>query len=212
MSKPGRDHNHEDTHDADTMSRRILLAVITGAHGIRGAVKIKPFTERPENISAYGALCDKTGKAYEIRIERQAKDLLICRIKGINDRNAAEAVAKTQLYIDRSRLPEQPDAMYQTDMIGADIKDADDNLIGTATGFFDFGAGEMIEAALSGGRRVMLPFAESHKIMLDTDNRFIQMHIDPVWLEQPKKSDPEKSDIQKSDIKTSDNDTSSGQD
>jgi hypothetical protein len=58
----------------------------------------------------------------------------------------------------------------------------------------------------------MLPFAESHKIMLDTDNRFIQMHIDPVWLEQPKKSDPEKSDIRKSDIKTSDNDTSSGQD
>jgi hypothetical protein len=43
--------------------------------------------------------------------------------------------------------------------------------------------------------------------MLDADNRFIQMHIDPVWLEQPKKSDPEKSDI-----KTSDNDTSSGQD
>ena len=207
MSKPGHDHNHEDTHDADTMSRRILLAVITGAHGIRGAVKIKPFTERPENISAYGALSDKTGKAYEIRIERQAKDLLICRIKGINDRNAAEAIAKTQLYIDRSRLPEQPDAMYQIDMIGADIKDADDNLIGTVTGFFDFGAGEMIEVALSGSRRVMLPFADSHKIMLDTDNRFIQMHIDPVWLEQPKKSDPEKSDI-----KTSDNDTSSGQD
>lgn len=194
MVKPGSDSNHGIRHDANHISSRlILLGVITGAHGIRGDVKIKPFTETPENISAYGALCDDKGREYEIRIDHQSKDQLVCRIKGINDRNAAEAVAKTYLYIDRSQLPEDADNLYQADMIGADIRDADNHLIGTVAGFFDFGAGEMIEAELSGGRRVMLPFQDENKIMLDTENKSIQMHIDPVWLEVSPNSEQEPS-------------------
>ena len=42
------------------------------ASGIRGAVKIKPFTARPEGVVAYGAVYDESGRTYDIRIERQA--------------------------------------------------------------------------------------------------------------------------------------------
>ena len=191
MAKPGHDHHHDNTHDKDRPSSRlILLAVITGAHGIKGAVKVKPFTEAPENISAYGSLQDAAGKAYDIRITRQVKDQLICQIKGINDRNAAEALAKTRLYIDRAHLPDEQDTLYQTDMLGAKICDADHQVIGTLSGFFDFGGGEMIEVQLLDGRRVMLPFQNDHRINLDINTQMIQMHIDPIWLEATPTSKP----------------------
>ena len=187
MAKPG----HDNTDDKDrSSSRLILLAVITGAHGIKGAVKIKPFTEAPENISAYGSLQDDSGKAYDIRITRQVKDQLICQIKGINDRNAAEALAKTRLYIDRAQLPDDKDTLYQADMLGARICDAEHQLIGTLSGFFDFGGGEMIEVQLLDGRRVMLPFRPEHRITLDINAQMIQMHVDPVWLEATPTSKP----------------------
>lgn len=195
MTKPGRDNDHDYNHDnTHASSRLILLAVITGAHGIRGAVKIKPFTETPDKISAYGSLCDEKGKTFDIHIDNQTKDQLICRIKGINDRNAAEAVAKTRLYIDRSQLPDDTEALYQADLIGSEVRDSFNTLIGTVTGFFDFGAGEMIEAELIGGRRVMLPFQSENRIAMDVENQIIQMHIDPIWLESSKNSKPDMSD------------------
>lgn len=163
--------------------RSIALGVITAAHGIKGAVKVKPFTETPENLSAYGPLHDEVGQRYQVRIERRMKDQLICRLEGVADRNAAEAMRKTWLYIDRNQLPEDHEHFYQVDLIGAEVQDEHGQTVGIAAGFFDFGGGEMIEVTQHDGNRVMLPFAPSFRQVIDAETATIRLKIDPVWLE-----------------------------
>lgn len=166
----------------------IAVGVITAPHGIRGAVKIKPFTARPEGVVAYGAVYDKSGRAYDIRIERHAKGQLICRVEGINDRNAAENLRNTWLYISRDQLPEEAGYFYQNDLLGVQVQDQDGNVVGICTGFFDFGGGEMLEIARAKDVRVLVPFAQKYRLSVDAE--VIRLTIDPVWLEDTPKVPP----------------------
>ena len=77
----------------------LLLGVIVGAKGIKGEVKIKSFTEAPEDIAAYGPLQDASGKTtFDIKVVGLSKGLPVVRIAGISDRNAAEALKGTELF------------------------------------------------------------------------------------------------------------------
>ena len=159
----------------------IAVGVITAPHGIRGAVKIKPFTARPEGVVAYGAVYDKAGRAYDIRIERHAKGQLICRVDGVNDRNAAENLRNTWLYINRDQLPEESGYFYQNDLLGVRVEDQDGNAVGICTGFFDFGGGAMLEIERTENLRVLVPFAQKYRVSVDAE--VIRLTIDPIWLE-----------------------------
>ncbi|MEM9030869.1 MAG: 16S rRNA processing protein RimM, partial [Pseudomonadota bacterium] len=81
---------------------RILLGQISTAHGIRGEVVIKSHTDDPMDIGAYGPLSSEDGsKTYTIKPLRVAKKGVVARIEGVTDRNAAEALRGTELYIER---------------------------------------------------------------------------------------------------------------
>ena len=111
----------------------IQLAVIGAAHGIRGEVRVKTFTDDPLAIADYGLLYDGQGKAYEVLEARSAKTVVVVRFKGVNDRNAAEALNGTELFIDRSQLPDDEldeDEFFQTDLIGLEALDADVEVFG----------------------------------------------------------------------------------
>ncbi len=98
----------------------IQLAVIGAAHGTRGEVRVKTFTGDPLAIADYGLLYDEQGKSYEVLEARPAKTVVVVRFKGINDRNAAEALNGTELFIDRSQLPDDEldeEEFYQTMLI-----------------------------------------------------------------------------------------------
>lgn len=75
----------------------IQLAVIGAAHGTRGEVRVKTFTGDPLAIADYGLLYDEQGKSYEVLEARPGKTVVVVRFKGINDRNAAEALNGTEL-------------------------------------------------------------------------------------------------------------------
>ena len=168
----------------------IAVGVITAPHGIRGAVKIKPFTARPEGVVAYGAVYDKAGRAYDIRIERHAKGQLICRVDGVNDRNAAENLRNTWLYINRDQLPEESGYFYQNDLLGAKVADQDGHVVGICTGFFDFGGGAMLEIERTENLRVLVPFAPKYRLSVDAE--VIRLTIDPIWLEDTPSVPPKK--------------------
>ena len=84
-------------------SDRIVLAVVTGAHGIRGEVRLKSFAERLD----YGPLARSDGgPPLKLVGLRPAKDGFIARFESVNDRNAAEALKGIELAVARDRLPE----------------------------------------------------------------------------------------------------------
>ncbi len=132
----------------------LLMGVITGAHGIRGEVRIKTFTETPEAIAGYGTLkAADGGQAFEITRHRIAKGLLIAALKGVTDRNGAEALKGTELYVQREALPDLDDKreFYHADLIGLRAELPDGTLVGHVAALQDFGAGDVVEIAPEGG-------------------------------------------------------------
>ena len=110
---------------------RVCLGVITSVHGIRGEVKIKYFSERPESLSLY-PLTDKFGSCFfEIERIRQAGDCLIAKIKGVEDRTQAESLRGVELYTERANLPEtKANEFYIEDLRGLCVRSVGGDVIG----------------------------------------------------------------------------------
>ncbi len=144
--------------------RRILLGRIAGVHGIRGEVLIHSYAEVPEDIGAYGPLSDAAGaRSFAIESARATAKGVVARLEGVGDRNAAEALKGTELYVDRDRLPDAgEDAFYQADLIGLAAVDAEGNAIGTIVAVQNYGAGDLLEIRLAGTSRTeLVPFTEA---------------------------------------------------
>jgi 16S rRNA processing protein RimM len=138
---------------ADT---KILVGVIIGAHGIRGEVKLKSFTAEPKAIATYGPLLSAKGETFEItRLKLQTEDF-IAALKNVSDRNRAEELKGTELFITRAQLPK--DELYLHDLIGAPIFN-NDLALGTIIGFENFGAGDLIDVKIEGREdTVLIPY------------------------------------------------------
>jgi len=145
------------------MSSRVCIAQIGAAHGVRGEVRLKAFTEDPLSVVRYGALESEDGKQrFEIEAVRPAKGMLVARLKGIADRNAAEALTNVRLYVAREKLPKAPDdEFYHADLIGLPAVTPSGDSIGTVKAVHNFGAGDLLEIErVTGGATLMLPFTE----------------------------------------------------
>lgn len=126
----------------------LCLGVIGAAHGVRGAVKVKTFTETPLDLAAYGPLTDENGeRAFIVTSCQAAKAGARITLKGVGDRNAAEALRGVGLYVARAKLPDLADAedFYHTDLIGLEAVGEDGAGFGTVTACHNFGAGDLLE-------------------------------------------------------------------
>jgi 16S rRNA processing protein RimM len=144
---------------------RICVARIGAAHGVRGEVKLWPFTGEPMAVADYGPLESEDGKrTFTIEALRPASDHLVARLAGVDDRDAAQALTNTDLYVPRDRLPpvEDDDTFYHADLVGLDAVREDGTKFGTVKAVLNFGAGDLIEIAPdSGGEPMMLPFNDA---------------------------------------------------
>jgi len=151
---------------------RVCLGQILGAHGLAGEVQLRTFTGNPDDIASYGPLLDESGaRSFEILKLRPAKKGPVVRIKGVDDREAAEALKGVELYVERERLPE-PDAQewYYADLIGLAVEDAEGKRLGTVIAVQNFGAEDLLEIKPgSGGPTLLMPFRRSTVPEVDLD-------------------------------------------
>ena len=149
---------------AEAKPIRILLGHIAGAHGIRGEVLIKTYTEAPENVGAYGPLCDESGtRTFNLKSARATQKGVVARLQGVDDRNAAEALKGIALYIERERLPAAADGeFYHADLIGLAAVDSDGKPLGEIVAVQNYGAGDLLEIRLAGASRTeLVPFTDA---------------------------------------------------
>ncbi|MDP7545721.1 MAG: ribosome maturation factor RimM [Alphaproteobacteria bacterium] len=154
---------------------RLLLGEIVAAHGIKGLVKVRCFTEAPADIVAYGPLHDEAGAVVELSLRGPAKDGVLAALPGVTDRNGAEALKGTKLYVARSALPDLPaegEEYYYADLIGLRVELADGTVFGEVKAMHDFGAGDVLELAPKGpghGAResIMIPFNRQAVLEID---------------------------------------------
>jgi 16S rRNA processing protein RimM len=141
---------------------RICVAAVAGAHGVMGLVRLKSFTEVPEDCVAYGPLSNADGsRAFKVKLTGQVKDMLLARLEGVTDRNQAEAMRGTRLYVERSALPapEDDDEFYHADLIGLSAVLRDGTVLGQVQAVYDFGAGDTLElTGTADGKPLLVPF------------------------------------------------------
>ena len=165
--RSGQSPRLEGRSDAAT-PRRVCLGVVAGAHGVKGAVRLKSFAQEPRDIARYGPLEDESGTArYTVRLVGATKGhaqngVVIARLSGVADRDRAEALRGLRLYLPRAALPPPPeDEFYHADLIGLDAVLGDGRRLGEVRAVHDFGAGDTLEIARPPAQPLMVPFTRA---------------------------------------------------
>lgn len=149
----------------------VLVGEIGGPQGLKGEVRIRSYTEEPHSITAYGPLQDENGRAIEIESLRSTPKALIARVKGVTTREAAEALARTKLYVAREMLPaREEEEWYHADLIGLAALGQDGAALGQVVAIHNFGAGDLLEIKpASGGATVLVPFTRDTVLEIDVE-------------------------------------------
>lgn len=156
-------------------NKRIALAAVAGAHGVKGEVRLKLFSDSAGNLSRHERLYVGGAERRLLAVRDQGK-AAVARFDGIADRSAAEALRGSLVEVDRSALPPLEEGeYYHADLIGLPAVDRDGNPVGTVAAVENYGAGDLLEIELAGGRRSLIPFRtgiadlEDGRIVLDPE-------------------------------------------
>ncbi len=146
---------------------------------MRGEVKIKSFTSNPTKIAAYGPLEDEGGaRQFKVKVRGQVRGMVIARLDGVEDRNAAEALRGLRLYVTRDRLPRpKRGEWYLVDLLGLAVERADGTAIGTVKSVQNHGAGDIVEVERPDGQTLFLPFTK--RAVPEVDIERGRMVVDP---------------------------------
>lgn len=159
------------------MSGRVTLAAVAGAHGIGGAVRLKLFTASLESLHLQKVFHagDRTLTLQDLRPDKAGA---IVRFAEIADRTQAEALRGTTLEVLREHLPPLEEGeYYHVDYIGRTVVAPDGALIGTVKSVENFGASDILDIELTGGKTAMVPFTRD--VVGEDGDRLV---IDPIWL------------------------------
>lgn len=141
----------------------VCVAQIGAPHGVRGAFRLRCFTEVPESVAAYGPVHDEAGRPlFALRILAEAKGGLIAAAPGIADRDAAEALRGLRLFVPRDRLPAtEEDEFYHEDLVGLTARAPGGAPMGRVIAVHNHGAGDILEVELEPGRTELVPFTRA---------------------------------------------------
>ncbi len=162
---------------------KVLLGEIVGVFGIKGWVKIKTFTQYPEDLTEYGALETESGTKIDIRITQiKGPNTVLAQVKGCHDRTQAEQLIKTQLFTNRENMPTaETDEYYHIDLIGLGVLDEAGKNYGHIVAVHDFGAGTFFDVQEDGNPHLKtLPFQKDSVLQVDLANKYIL--INPEFL------------------------------
>ena len=143
--------------------KRILVGEIGRPHGVRGLVKLRSFTADPDGLDAYNPLTDETGTR-RIKLTILADGLGF--IEGVTDRDAAQRLTGTKLYVDRDRLPPpEEEEYYLADLVGLRAETDAGKPLGTVRAVEDHGAGSFL--VLDGPPERLVPFTRAAVPVVD---------------------------------------------
>lgn len=166
-------------------TRLVLIGRITGAHGIRGEVKLQSFTSDPGAIATYRPLQTDNGATIEIERMRPQKHGFIATLKGVGDRNRAEALAGTGLFVDRASLP-APGANenYVHDLVGLAVITRNGAGFGKVVDVVNYGAGDLLDIARAGEANILIPFSDAFVPEVDVAGGRLTINLPEGYLDE----------------------------
>ena len=155
--------------------KRVALAAVAGAHGIKGELRLKLFADSAESLARHSHLY-VGGRELAVRDVKEGGKTAIARFEGIFDRSGAEALRGQLVEIDRDKLPPLEEGeYYHADLIGLPCIDAAGAEHGKVVAVENFGAGDLLEVERPDDKRALIPFREpmarqdGERIILDPE-------------------------------------------
>jgi 16S rRNA processing protein RimM len=140
--------------------RRIALAAVAGAHGVKGELRLKLFSDSVVSLSRHEKLY-VGGVERRLLFVRDGGKTSVAKFDGISDRSAAEALRGSLVEVDRSALPALEEGeYYHADLIGLPAVDHEGREIGTITAVENYGAGDLLEIERATGGTSLIPFKD----------------------------------------------------
>ncbi len=152
----------------------IEIGQIVNTHGIKGEVKLNPWTDDLYDLLDLEVFYDKDGKALKVENSKVHKNVVIIKFKELSTMNDAEKMKGKTLYTEKTPLPEG--RYYIKDLIGLTALENGEKL-GTLTDVFNTGANDIYEVKTTDGKRIYLPVIDGVIGDVDLDNKTIEVTI-----------------------------------
>jgi 16S rRNA processing protein RimM len=157
--------------------KRVALAAVAGAHGVKGEVRLKLFSDSVASLAQHAKVY-VGGVEYRLLGVRDGGKTAIARFEGVADRSAVEALRGQLIEVDRADLPPLDEGeYYHADLVGLPCVDRDGQSLGTVISVENFGAGDLLEVELTDGKRSLIPFRDG---IADLDDG--RVVVDPEFL------------------------------
>ena len=165
------------------MTKYLEIGQIVNTFGIKGMVKVQPFTddiEQFENLKTIYIKNKSEQKEYEIEEVKYHKNMILLKLKGIN--NIEEANLLRQSYLLKDREKEEPlkeGTYYIVDLLGLEVYDDNGNLLGTLEDIFNTGSNDIYVVKNELGKQILLPAIKDVIKKIDMEKRKITVHLIP---------------------------------
>ena len=161
---------------SDGGGRKIALAAVAGAHGVKGELRLKLFSDSIESLSRHKKV--HVGGVERRLLSVREGNMPVARFDGIADRSAAEALRGSLVEVDRSALPPLEEReYYHADLIGLACVDDRGGEWGTVVAVENYGAGDLLEIEDAEGKRSLIPFKPGIAELQDS-----RVVLDPEFL------------------------------
>ena len=155
----------------------IKLGKITAPQGIKGEVRVYPYTDQPTRFSEIEAVL-LNGRRCRIEKARYMKNMAVLKLEGIDDRNAAEAMRNRELLLPREELWKQPeDTYFVDDLVGCAVVSEDGAPVGTLKTIHSRPAQDLYEIERADGSSFLLPAVKEFVKDVKTDEKIIVIHL-----------------------------------
>ena len=181
-----------------TKDSKICVGQFAGAHGVRGLVRLRSFTEDPESIFTYAPLTGEQGRVFNVIRKSAAQsrlreaqssraqnknDQYVVAVEGIANKEEADALRGDRLYIAREILPPTREGeYYDAELIGLRVTGKDGKDYGKILDMHDHGAGAFIEIGTSRKDSFMLPFKDAFVPEIDIKAGRVMIDVPEGWL------------------------------
>ena len=165
--------------DLSQPEKRILIGEIATSHGVKGLVKVRSFVEDENLFRTAKLYTGESGNGtIKLTLKNAMKDHWLAEVGGVLDRDAADALRGTQIYIDRTALPDPgDDEFYHEDLKGLRVIDDKGDEVGMVDDVVNFGASDLLDIRPPSGSNFYLPFSDETIIAIDLEAGTISVQI-----------------------------------
>lgn len=162
------------------MNNRLEIGKIVNTHGLRGEVKIVPWTNTPDVFEdiEYVYIKGREEKKYEVLNVKYQKNNIIVKFKGLDDINYAEALKNCIVTTDREQLGELDEGEYYiTDLIGCEAVSEEGKIYGKLIDVINTGSRDIYVIKRDGMKDLLIPVIDDVVLDIDIDAKKITVRL-----------------------------------